>query len=103
MAAARYYVIGIGEAIVDVPAHADDDFLVRQNMPKGTMSLIDEGRAENIYAVMGPATEISGGSAANTMVGVASLGGRSAFVGKVKDDGLGRVFGHDIRAAGVVF
>jgi adenosine kinase len=103
MAAARYDVIGIGNAIVDVLAHADDDFLVRQKMPKGSMSLIDEARAEKIYAAMGPATEISGGSAANTMVGVASLGGRSAFVGKVKDDGLGKVFGHDIRAAGVVF
>ncbi len=103
MAAPRYDVIGIGNAIVDVLARTDDDFLVRQKMPKGSMSLIDEARAEAIYSAMGPATEISGGSAANTMVGVASFGGRAAFVGKVKEDGLGRVFAHDIRAAGVVF
>ena len=103
MAAPRYDVIGIGNAIVDVLARTDDDFLVRHKMPKGSMSLIDEKRAEQIYAAMGPGTEISGGSAANTMVGVASLGGRAAFVGKVKDDGLGKVFAHDIRAAGVSF
>jgi adenosine kinase len=103
MAAPRYDVIGIGNAIVDVLGRTDDDFLVLQKMPKGSMSLIDEARAEAIYSAMGPATEISGGSAANTMVGVASLGGRAAFVGKVKQDGLGRVFAHDIRAAGVAF
>jgi sugar/nucleoside kinase (ribokinase family) len=103
MAAPRHDVIAIGNAIVDVLARADDDFLVRQAMPKGSMSLIDEPRAEKIYAAMGPGTEISGGSAANTMVGVASLGGRAAFVGKVKDDSLGKVFAHDIRAAGVSF
>jgi adenosine kinase len=72
-------------------------------MAKGGMSLIDEARAEAIYAAMGPATEISGGSAANTIAGVASFGGRAAFVGTVKDDGLGKVFSHDIRAAGVSF
>ena len=103
MAAPRYDVIGIGNAIVDVLARTDDDFLVRQKMPKGSMSLIDEARAEAIYSAMGPATEISGGSAANTMVGVASFGGRAAFVGKVKEDGLGKVFAHDIRAAGVAY
>ena len=103
MAAPRYDVIGIGNAIVDVLARTDDDFLVRQKMPKGSMSLIDETRAETIYSAMGPAAEISGGSAANTMVGVASFGGRAAFVGKVKEDGLGKVFAHDIRAAGVAF
>jgi sugar/nucleoside kinase (ribokinase family) len=103
MAAPRYDVIGIGNAIVDVLARTDDDFLVRQKMPKGSMSLIDEARAEAIYSAMGPAAEISGGSAANTMVGVASFGGRAAFVGKVKEDGLGKVFAHDIRAAGVAF
>ncbi len=103
MAAPRYDVIGIGNAIVDVLARTDDDFLVRQKMPKGSMSLIDEARAEAIYSAMGPATEISGGSAANTMVGVASFGGRAAFVGKVKEDGLGQVFAYDIRAAGVSF
>jgi sugar/nucleoside kinase (ribokinase family) len=103
MAAPRFDVIGIGNAIVDVLARTDDDFLVRHKMPKGSMSLIDEARAERIYSAMGPGTEISGGSAANTMVGVASLGGRAAFVGKVKEDGLGKVFAHDIRAAGVSF
>jgi sugar/nucleoside kinase (ribokinase family) len=103
MAAMRYEVLGIGNAIVDVIARTDDDFLARQNMHKGTMQLIDEPRAASIYDAMGPAVEVSGGSAANTIVGVASLGGRAAFVGKVKDDELGRVFAHDIRAAGVAF
>ena len=103
MTAARYDVLGIGNAIVDVLARTDDDFLLRQNMRKGAMTLIDEDRATTIYEAMGPAIEISGGSAANTIVGCASLGGRTAFVGKVKDDELGRVFAHDIRAAGVAF
>jgi sugar/nucleoside kinase (ribokinase family) len=103
MPAPRHDVIGIGNAIVDVLARAEDDFLVRHNMPKGSMALIDEARAEAIYAAMGPAIEISGGSAANTVVGVASFGGRAAFLGKVKDDALGRTFAHDITAAGVAF
>jgi sugar/nucleoside kinase (ribokinase family) len=103
MTAPRYDVLGIGNAIVDVLARAEDDFLVAQGMRKGAMALIDEARAEAIYAAMGPAIEISGGSAANTIVGVASLGGRAAFIGKVKDDALGKVFSHDIRAAGVGF
>jgi adenosine kinase len=103
MTTARYDVIGIGNAIVDVIARADDDFLVRHQMAKGGMSLIDEARAEAIYKAMGPAREISGGSAANTIAGVASFGGRAAFIGAVKDDGLGKVFSHDIRAAGVSF
>lgn len=103
MTASRYDVLGIGNAIVDVIAHADDDFLVAQNMQKGGMALIDEGRAQAIYDAMGPATEISGGSAANTIAGVASFGARAAFVGKVKDDELGRAFTHDIRAAKVAF
>ena len=94
-------VIGIGNAIVDVLARAEDDFLVRHGMAKGAMALIDEARAEAIYAAMGPAIEISGGSAANTIVGVAAFGGKAAFIGTVKDDTLGRVFAHDIRAAGV--
>jgi sugar/nucleoside kinase (ribokinase family) len=100
---AAYDVLGIGNAIVDVIARTEDDFLVKQGMSKGAMTLIDEPRAEAIYAAMGPATEISGGSAANTIAGVASFGARAAFVGKVKDDTLGKVFGHDIRAAGVAF
>jgi sugar/nucleoside kinase (ribokinase family) len=103
MPTARYDVIGIGNAIVDVIARADEDFLLRQGMQKAAMTLIDQARAEAIYDAMGPAVEISGGSAANTIVGLASLGGRGAFVGKVKDDGLGRAFSHDIRAAGVTF
>jgi len=103
MVSARYDVLGIGNAIVDVIARAEEDFLLKQGMHKGTMALIDEARAETIYDAMGPALEISGGSAANTIVGLASLGGRGAFVGKVKNDGLGRAFSHDIRAAGVHF
>jgi sugar/nucleoside kinase (ribokinase family) len=103
MASTRFDVLGIGNAIVDVIARTNDDFLARQDMRKGTMQLIDEPRAASIYDAMGPAVEVSGGSAANTIVGVASLGGRAAFVGKVKDDELGRVFAHDIRAAGVAF
>ncbi|RAI38892.1 adenosine kinase [Rhodoplanes roseus] len=103
MTALRYDVLGIGNAIVDVIARADDDFLVAHGMRKGGMALIDEPRAEAVYAAMGPAVEISGGSAANTIVGTASFGARAAFVGKVKDDALGGVFGHDIRAAKVAF
>jgi adenosine kinase len=103
MAAPRYDVLGIGNAIVDVIARAEDDFLVAQGMHKGGMALIDEKRAAAIYQAMGPATESSGGSAANTIVGVASFGARAAFVGKVKDDELGRAFAHDIRAARVSF
>ena len=103
MAATRYDVLGIGNAIVDIIARTEDDFLARQNMRKGAMMLIDERQAAQLYDAMGPAVEVSGGSAANTIVGVASLGARAAFIGKVKDDELGRVFAHDIRAAGVAF
>ena len=99
----RYDVLGIGNAIVDVIARAEDDFLVKHGMHKGTMALIDEARAQAIYAAMGPAVESSGGSAANTIVGVASFGARASFVGKVRDDDLGRVFAHDIRASNVAF
>jgi sugar/nucleoside kinase (ribokinase family) len=103
MTSARHDVLGIGNAIVDVIARAEDDFLVRHDMNKGTMALIDEPRAQAIYDAMGPAVEISGGSAANTIAGIASLGARAAFVGKIKDDELGRAFSHDIRAAQVTF
>ena len=103
MTTARYDVLGIGNAIVDVLARAEEDFLLKQGMHKGTMALIDEARAQAIYDAMGPAVEMSGGSAANTIVGLASLGARAAFVGRVKDDPLGRAFSHDIRAAGVTF
>lgn len=103
MSAPRYDVLGIGNAIVDVIARAEDDFLVAQGMHKGGMALIDEARAAKIYDAMGSASESSGGSAANTIVGVASFGGRAAFVGKVKNDDLGKAFAHDIRAARVTF
>jgi adenosine kinase len=103
MTSARYDVLGLGNAIVDVLARTDDDFLMKQAMRKGSMSLIDEARAAEIYEAMGPAVEISGGSAANTIVGAAGFGARAAFIGRVKDDSLGNVFAHDIRAAGVAF
>jgi sugar/nucleoside kinase (ribokinase family) len=103
MTSSRYDVLGLGNAIVDVIARAEEDFLFGQGMQKGAMALIDEARAQSIYDAMGPAIEMSGGSAANTIVGVASLGGRAAFIGKVKDDNLGQVFAHDIRAAQIDF
>ena len=96
-------VVGIGNAIVDVLSQADDALLEAQGLPKGAMTLIDGPRAEALYGAMGPAREISGGSAANTMAGLASLGGQAAFIGKVRNDQLGGIFGHDIRAAGVAF
>jgi sugar/nucleoside kinase (ribokinase family) len=103
MPATRYDVLGIGNAIVDVIARTEEDFLLKQGMHKGAMALIDEPRAQAIYKAMGPAVEMSGGSAANTIVGVASLGGRAAFIGKIKNDELGQAYAHDIRAAGVAF
>jgi sugar/nucleoside kinase (ribokinase family) len=103
MPSARYDVLGIGNAIVDVIARTEEDFLLKQGMRKGGMMLIDEARAQAIYDAMGPAVEMSGGSAANTIVGLASLGARTGFVGKIKDDHLGRAYSHDIRAAGVTF
>jgi adenosine kinase len=103
MTAPRYDLLGVGNAIVDVIARADDKFLVAHGMAKGSMSLIDEARAKTIYDAMGSTTESSGGSAANTIVGAASLGARAAFVGKVRNDKLGEAFGHDIRANGVAF
>ncbi|MCZ6522762.1 MAG: PfkB family carbohydrate kinase, partial [Alphaproteobacteria bacterium] len=96
-------VVGIGNAIVDVLSHADDGDLARHALAKGTMRLIDADEAARLYAEMGPAVECSGGSAANTMAGLASFGGRAAFVGKTRDDQLGAIFGHDLRAAGVEF
>jgi sugar/nucleoside kinase (ribokinase family) len=103
MTAPRYDVLGLGNAIVDVITRADEDFLRRHAMRKGAMTLIDEARAAQIYDAMGPAVEVSGGSAANTTVGAAGLGARTAFIGRIKDDPLGAVFAHDIRAAGVAF
>ena len=103
MTSAQYDVVGIGNAIVDVIARADDGFLKEKKLAKGAMMLIDEAQADALYAAMGPGTESSGGSAANTMAGIASLGGNGAFFGKVKSDQLGKVFAHDIRAIGVSF
>ncbi len=103
MAASPLDVVGIGNAIVDVLAHADDEFLETHGLVKGAMTLIDGARGEALYAAMGPGTEVSGGSAANTMAGIAALGGRGAFIGKVRNDQLGGIFRHDIRAAGVAF
>ena len=103
MADATLDVVGIGNAMVDVLVHADDAFLEKFGLVKGATTLIDETRAEELYAHMGPGVEISGGSAANTLAGIAALGGRGAFIGKVRDDQLGAVFAHDIRAAGVSF
>lgn len=99
----RHGVLGIGNAIVDVVAHAEDAFLAGHGLAKGTMALIDEAMANRLYGQVGPAIECSGGSAANTIAGIASLGGTAAFIGKVADDELGKVFTHDIRALGVAF
>src|SRR6202034_1343387 len=96
-------VVGIGNAIVDIIAHADDGFLAAAGMVKGSMTLIDEARAEEIYAKMGSGLEMSGGSAGNTIAGIASLGGRAGYIGKIRDDLLGKVFRHDITSAGVEF
>jgi sugar/nucleoside kinase (ribokinase family) len=96
-------IVGIGNAIVDVIAHAEDDFLAREGLVKGTMTLVDAARADALYQTMGPAIEASGGSAGNTMAGLASLGGKGAYIGKVRDDFLGEVFRHDITAIGVRF
>ncbi len=103
MTRADFDVIGIGNAIVDVLSHADDAFLATNGIEKGGMTLIDTARAETLYALMGAGREVSGGSAANTMAGIASLGGRAAYIGKVRDDQLGAVFARDIRASGVRF
>ena len=103
MTTAKYDVLGIGNAIFDVLVRTDEGFLASHGMTKGGMALIDEARANAIYRDMGPATEMSGGSAANTIVGIANLGARAAYVGKVKDDQIGRLYSHDIRAANVAF
>ncbi|WP_347302605.1 adenosine kinase [Croceibacterium sp. TMG7-5b_MA50] len=99
----RYDVIAIGNAIVDVMAPAADDLIARLGLNRGGMTLVDEAGAATLYDAMGPAREISGGSAANTLAGLAALGARCAFIGQVADDQLGQVFAHDIRAAGIAF
>ena len=99
----RFDVLTIGNALVDVLAYADDDFVTRTGIELGAMTMVDEARSDEIYAEMGPATEISGGSAANTASGVASFGGRAAYIGRVSDDAFGKVFSHDLRSVGVHF
>ncbi len=101
--AARVDVLGLGNAIVDVLAYSSDALVAELGLVKGAMTLVDEPTVERLYRRMGPAREVSGGSCANTMAALAALGGRPAYVGRVKDDQLGRVFAHDIRAAGVAF
>lgn len=101
MAAPTIDVVGIGNAIVDVLAQADESFITAEKLAKGTMALIDEDRARTLYERMGSGLEASGGSAANTIAGIASLGGKAAYIGKVADDLLGKVFAHDLRATGV--
>lgn len=103
MISAAFDVLGIGNAIVDVISHADESFLARHVLNKGSMTLIDEARAETLYAAMGPGIEMSGGSCGNTMAGIASFGGKGAYIGKVRNDQLGAVFAHDMRATGVAF
>ena len=99
----RFQVVGIGNAMVDVLAEASDGFLVENGIEKGIMQLIDSDRAVELYGRVGPAREISGGSAANTIAAIALLGGQTAYVGKVKDDQLGAIFAHDLRAQGAIY
>lgn len=99
----KFQVVGIGNAMVDVLARAEDSFLAEAGIGKGIMQLIDMERAVELYGKIGPAREVSGGSAANTIAGIAHLGGRTAYVGKVKDDQLGAIFAHDLRAQGAVY
>lgn len=101
--APQYDVIAIGNAIVDVMAPCSDDDIVGLGLAKGGMTLVDTDQAHALYAAMGPAREISGGSAANTLAGLAALGANCAFIGQVADDQLGEVFAHDIRAGGIAF
>ncbi len=97
----KYDVVGVGNAIVDVLAKVDDSFLAKHGLQKSGMTLVDEKQSDTLYGDMPPAIEKSGGSAANTAAGIASFGGRAAFIGKVKNDALGKIFGHDLRSIGV--
>jgi sugar/nucleoside kinase (ribokinase family) len=103
MADTRYDVVGIGNAIVDIIGRCDDAFLTKHDLRKGFMRLVDAQEADRLYALMGPGIERSGGSAANTIAGLASFGARAAFIGRVADDQFGTVFAHDIRTIGVAF
>ena len=99
----KFQIVGIGNAMVDVLSRAEDAFLAEAGIEKGIMQLIDMERAVDLYSRIGPAKEISGGSAANTIAGIAHLGGRTAYVGKVKDDQLGAIFAHDLRSIGATY
>ena len=99
----EFNVVGIGNAMVDVLAQCEDGFLTENGIDKGIMQLIDMDRAVDLYSRVGAAKEVSGGSAANTIAGIAHLGGQTAYVGKVKDDQLGAIFAHDLRAQGAVY
>jgi len=101
--AARYDILGFGNAIVDVIARTDDDVLAQHGLNKGAMQLVDEATADRLYSVMGQTTIVSGGSAANTIIGAASFGCKTAFVGRVKADEPGKMFAHDIQQAKVDF
>lgn len=101
--AARFDIVAIGNAIVDVIARADDAFITGRSLDKGSMRLIDTGEAEELYGAMGPGIEMSGGSAANTLAGMAALGRKCAFIGQVAQDQLGKVFRHDLTSLGVAF
>lgn len=99
----RYHVAGIGSAIVDILSHVKDEFLVVHELPKGGMILVDEARSKALYEQLGQSTECSGGSVANTLAGIASLGGKPVFIGKVASDQLGEIFTHDMRSVGVAY
>ncbi len=103
MSASQFDVLAVGNAIVDVLSPATDEFLEAEGIPKAAMNLIDEERAKYLYSKMAAGKEASGGSAANTVAGIASMGGKAAYIGKVADDQLGEIFTHDIRAIGVSF
>lgn len=103
MTSTRYDVTGIGNAIVDIIGRCDDAYLAKVGAAKGSMRLVDAGEVSKIYSGMGPAVEISGGSAANTIAGVASFGGRAGFIGSIADDEFGRIFAHDVKSIGVAF
>ena len=96
-------VVGIGNAIVDILIQTEDSFLKTHALTKGSMRLLNEEQAENLYEFIGPALETSGGSAANTLAGLAQLGAKSGFIGRIRDDQLGNIFTHDIRSAGALF
>jgi sugar/nucleoside kinase (ribokinase family) len=102
-AATSIDVVALGHPLVDVLAHESDDVVARVGVERGAMTMVDAARSDEIYAQLGPAQETSGGSAANTTVGVASFGGNAAFIGRIADDAFGKVFAHDLRAAGVEF